>query len=78
MTTAAESDTATKTTDGWGWPMLSRKAHYFTDGMSLCRKWMFTGGPSGSQSTDEERGPDDCAQCHRKVRALLLAKKTKR
>jgi hypothetical protein len=53
--------------EGWGWPQLSRKAHYFRGTMSLCRKWMFTGrlddgsGPASS--------PDDCATCRR-----LLAK----
>lgn len=49
---------------GWGWPMASRKAHYFINGMSLCRKWMYTGTLTQNQSS--ERGPDDCAECHRK------------
>ena len=52
---------------GWGWPQLSRKAHYFVNGMSLCRKWMYTGALTPNQST--ERGPDDCAECHKRVAA---------
>jgi hypothetical protein len=52
---------------GWGFPETSRKAHYFVDMMSLCRKWGFYNGPL-------EQGNDDsiynCAECKR-----LLAKR---
>lgn len=49
---------------GWGWPMLSRKAHYFVDGVSLCRKWMFTGEVSGDP---DKPGADDCKDCVRRA-----------
>jgi len=46
---------------GWGWPQLARKAHYFVDGMSLCRHWMFTGS-TYERADDNE---DNCATCMR-------------
>jgi hypothetical protein len=49
---------------GWGFPILSKKAHYFVDGRSLCQKWIFTG--EYEQET-EKRSPDDCAVCRRKL-----------
>lgn len=62
---------ASRQTSGWGWPGLSRKAHYFhNNDISLCGKWMFTGERVGSM---EKAGPDDCAECKRRV-AKLLAK----
>lgn len=54
-------------TEGWGWPMASRKAHYFTSGgRSLCMKWLYTGRLTRNQGTGQHRGPDDCAECHKK------------
>jgi hypothetical protein len=35
-------------TEGWGWPGLAKKAHYFVASESLCRKWLFTGALNGS------------------------------
>jgi hypothetical protein len=50
--------------EGWGWPLLARKAHYFRDHRSLCGRWWYTGelddpGPQAS--------PDDCAACQKKL-----------
>lgn len=45
---------------GWGWPMNSRKAHYFEAGRSLCGRWMFWGR---DLLDDVARSPDDCAAC---------------
>ncbi len=52
------------TVEGWGWPMKSRKAHYFVDGRSLCGGWPYRGEPilSGPEST-----PDDCKECTRRL-----------
>lgn len=52
-----------KGVEGWGWP-VSRKAHYFVAGMSLCNKWMFTGDVSGDPTVS---GPDDCKDCARRA-----------
>ena len=49
--------------EGWGWPLNSRKAHYFRDGLALCGKWMFFGPPDGNQ---KEYSSDDCKACSRK------------
>ncbi len=50
--------------EGWAWPGLARKAHYFREARSLCGKWMFTGVFVRNQ--DSSQGPDDCATCFRK------------
>lgn len=57
--------------EGWGFPGTSRKAHYFVDGMSLCRKWGFYQGPL-EQGNDES--PDNCSAC---VKALIKKRPTK-
>ena len=48
--------------EGWGFPVTSRKAHYFIDSMSLCNKWGFYFGPL-EQGNDES--PDNCVVCMR-------------
>lgn len=50
---------------GWGWPFLSRKAHFYSDGeaISLCGKWMHT-GPRDNSAFESN---DDCAACRRKL-----------
>lgn len=53
------------TKEGWGWPLDSRKAHYFVGGRSLCKKWMFTGTLVDNQ--DNPGGPDDCKECVRRL-----------
>jgi hypothetical protein len=53
----------------WRWPPLSRKAHLFPvrGAQSLCRVWLFTGGPCDTQDSLEKKGPDDCSMCHRRA-----------
>lgn len=52
---------------GWGWPGLARKAHYF-DGeiVSLCGRWMF----SGAMFDDRHNSPHNCQACRRKLEKL--------
>lgn len=49
---------------GWGFPALANKAHYFSSGdaTSLCNKWMFT-GPRVDGMHDH---PDNCVVCMKK------------
>ena len=58
--------------EGWGWPGLSKKAHYFKDHRSLCRKWLFGGALEPHTGSF---GPDDCVGCKKKLaaRAALSA-----
>lgn len=46
---------------GWGFPLNSRKAHYFIDGISLCRSWMFFGL---ADDTNHDSA-DNCLTCKR-------------
>lgn len=50
--------------EGWGWPSNSRKAHYFRDGRSLCRRW---GWFSERLEQPAFSSPDDCAECTRRL-----------
>jgi hypothetical protein len=54
---------------GWGWPVNSRKCHYFEQGISLCGKWMFFGSPVENQS--KAKSLDDCVACRRKLEAKV-------
>ena len=48
-----------------GWSIIAppaRKAHYFRDTMSLCRKRGFYFGPL---DPDDQTSPDDCAACRK-------------
>jgi hypothetical protein len=60
-----DSQKATNPDEGWWFPGLSRKAHYFREGRSLCGKW----GTFGQQplTPDTHKSPDDCAACRRKL-----------
>ena len=49
-----------KPKEGWAFPGTSKKAHYFVDATSLCRKWGFYFGPL-EQGNDNS--PDNCAAC---------------
>ena len=51
---------------GWGWPLNSRKSHYFEKGISLCGKWMFFDDAVQNQLGSSK---DDCVACSRKVEA---------
>lgn len=55
---------------GWGWPVNSKKAHYFRSGSerSLCGQWAFW----GQREDDSHSSPDNCAECKRR-RAKLDA-----
>jgi len=46
--------------EGWGFPAGSRKAHYFVDSMSLCRRWGFY---YGSLEQGNDNSPDNCPTC---------------
>ena len=50
--------------EGWGWPGLAKKSHYFVDGMSLCRRWLYMGM---LEAETHKRSPDDCMPCRRKL-----------
>ena len=62
---------------GWGWPVNSRKCHFFEQGIALCGKWMFFGAKVDNQS--KTKSIDDCVACSRKLdsRTVVKAKKTK-
>lgn len=49
---------------GWAWPGLSRKAHWFPadDLTSLCGRWLF----GGIREDDRHTSPDNCAECKRR------------
>jgi len=54
----------TEVNEGWGFPGDSRKAHYFVDGMALCRKWGFYRGPL---EKGNDNSPDNCAACMKEL-----------
>jgi len=45
--------------EGWGFPALSKKAHYFVNSMSLCRSWMY----GGTLESGNDNSPDNCKRC---------------
>lgn len=45
--------------EGWAFPGLSRKAHYFVDKRSLCGKWLYF--EELEQGNDDS--PDNCTAC---------------
>ncbi|HAM58575.1 MAG TPA: hypothetical protein DCQ64_25450 [Candidatus Rokubacteria bacterium] len=54
---------------GWGWPLLSRKAHIFDGARSLCSGWLYMGKVDPFVASDKP-GPDDCKACWRKAAKL--------
>jgi hypothetical protein len=56
-------ETTTVVQKGWGFPLRSKKAHYFDGGRSLCGRWMFLGRLEASDRTS----PDDCVECSRRL-----------
>ena len=56
--------------EGWGWPLNSRKAHYFRHTMSLCRRYGFY---RSYLEPDDKPSPDDCKACRKEL--LLEARK---
>jgi hypothetical protein len=49
---------------GWGFPMNSRKAHYFAEGelISICSKMMY----AGPLEDDNHHSSSNCADCKRR------------
>lgn len=54
---------------GWGSPGASRKAHYFIEYRSLCRKWMYM----GDIEDVDTKSKDDCTECTRRLAKLRAA-----
>lgn len=50
-------------TGGWGFPGGSRKAHFFREAMSVCRRWGFYFG--ALEPDNGKPSPDDCAACRK-------------
>lgn len=48
--------------EGWGWPLNSKKAHYFDGARSLCSKWMYMGLLGAG---DDILPEDFCSACGR-------------
>jgi hypothetical protein len=57
--------------DGWAWPGLANKAHYFVGATSLCRRWMFSGDRLAEQAMTDKPGPDDCTPCWKAAKKRL-------
>jgi len=49
--------------EGWGFPLNSKKAHYFVDGRALCGKWLFF----GNLEEGNDNSPDNCTACKKAV-----------
>lgn len=49
--------------EGWGWPLNSKKAHYFQDARALCGKWLYT----GRLELGNNASLDNCMACRRKL-----------
>lgn len=53
------------TIEGWVGLLNTKKWHYFINGRSLCRKWMYL-GTLYEQGNDNS--PDNCAACKKKLK----------
>lgn len=55
--------------EGWGFPLNSRKAHYFVEGecISICGKMMY----SGDREIGNNASPDNCMECRRRLEKLV-------
>ena len=52
---------------GWGFPLNSKKAHYYNEDLiSLCGKWMFR----GRLEDDNHNSSDNCKMCMKKREQL--------
>lgn len=59
----------------WGFPYLSKRAHVFVEARSLCGKWLFRPAETEAPITKlSEKGPDDCADCYRRLTRHFGAK----
>jgi len=63
----AEIEQLKTTIEGWGFPLLSKKAHYFVDGRALCGKWWF-GGELEQGNNDSS---DNCKECVRRFKKRI-------
>ncbi len=54
---------SSKLTEGWGWPLNSKKAHYFVGGRALCMKWLFF----GDCQMGNDNSPDNCKACVKRL-----------
>ena len=64
-----------KLREGWLMPARSRKYHYFVEGRSLCNGWIFPDYNNLLPDTgNTERGPDDCAECFKKLVKLRASR----
>lgn len=52
--------------EGWAWPLLTLKPHYFVDGMSLCGRHRF--GYPDLLVPGRGRGELDCSECQRRLK----------
>lgn len=51
--------------EGWAAPLRARKWHYFVEGRSLCRRWVYLGN---CEADDKGlRSSEDCVVCIRKL-----------
>jgi hypothetical protein len=55
---------------GWGWPLNSKKAHYFIGAESLCRRWLY----GGELEEGNDNSPDNCRACAKKLAAQHVAR----
>jgi hypothetical protein len=60
--------------NGWAWPGLAKKAHYFVDGRSLCNHWMLFSVPDPDQEIEDKPRRIDCVTCWRKASKLKARK----
>jgi hypothetical protein len=51
--------------EGWGWPVLAKKWHYFVDGRSLCNSWIYV----GDLTTGVAYTSNECKRCTRLLEA---------
>lgn len=57
----------TEVKTGWGWPINARKAHFYVDSFSLCKKWTLFGGQVENGNDDS---PDNCKTCKKELDRL--------
>lgn len=55
--------------EGWGWPLLSRKAHYFVKHRALCGRWLYM----GVLENDKHDSPDNCTACNKRRASRVKA-----
>ena len=53
----------TEREEGWGWPYDSKKAHYFVETLSLCRRWTY----DGFIEKGNDDSPDNCKVCQKEL-----------